>query len=129
FSAVSSSADSFQAGQSIARQLQGSELQGVFVLSEGKHINGSELVRGITSVLPTTIVTGGLAGDGDRFQRTWVLCQGRPQVDHVVAVGFYGDAVMLHHGSQGGWDQFGLERVVTRSEGNVLYELDGKPAL
>ena len=31
--------------------------------------------------------------------------------------------------SKGGWDRFGPERTVTRSEGNVLFELDGKPAL
>ena len=35
----------------------------------------------------------------------------------------------LGHGSRGGWDFFGPERRVTRSEGNVLYELDGTPAL
>jgi len=32
-------------------------------------------------------------------------------------------------GSLGGWDPFGPERRVTRSEGNILYELDGSPAL
>ncbi|RJQ51925.1 MAG: hypothetical protein C4530_19405, partial [Desulfobacteraceae bacterium] len=29
----------------------------------------------------------------------------------------------------GGWDPFGPERLVTRSKGNVLYELDGQSAL
>jgi hypothetical protein len=38
-----------------------------------------------------------------------------------------GDAV--GYGSLGGWDSFGPDRVVTRAEGNVLYELDGQPAL
>jgi hypothetical protein len=32
-------------------------------------------------------------------------------------------------GSLGGWDPFGPERLVTRSRGAVLYELDGQPAL
>jgi hypothetical protein len=75
------------------------------------------------------VVTGGLAGDGSSFKRTWVLVDGRPTEHAVVAVGFYGDAVHVHHGSQGGWDIFGPERRVTRSEGSVLYELDGHPAL
>src|SRR5262249_28678903 len=47
----------------------------------------------------------------------------------VAAVGFYGDHVQIGHGSQGGWDIFGPERLVTRAHNNVLYELDGKPAL
>jgi hypothetical protein len=37
--------------------------------------------------------------------------------------------LVVGHGSKGGWDKFGPERVVTRSDGNILYELDGKPAL
>ena len=42
---------------------------------------------------------------------------------------FYGDRVVFGHGSAGGWDPFGPRRLVTRSKGNILYELDGKPAL
>ena len=44
-------------------------------------------------------------------------------------MGFYGDRVHIGHGSRGGWDIFGPERSVTKSKDNVLYELDGKPAL
>ncbi len=125
-----SATDSFSAGESVARQLAGDELRSVLVLSDGLHVNGSELVRGINSVLPSSVVvTGGLAGDGDRFSRTWVVGQGPPRQRLVAAVALYGDRVQVGHGSKGGWDIFGPERRVTRSEGNVLYELDGKKAL
>src|SRR5262249_54912180 len=40
-----------------------------------------------------------------------------------------GDRVHIGHGSKGGWDIFGPERVVTRSTDNVLHEIDGRPAL
>jgi hypothetical protein len=121
---------SFAAGEAIAKELARPDLRGVFVLSDGLNVNGSELVRGLNSVLPeSVVVTGGLAGDGDRFKRTWVLHEGRPQSNVVSAVGLYGDRVRVGHGSKGGWDKFGPERRITRSEGNVLYELDGKPAL
>lgn len=127
---VKDSKDSFQAGKLIAEGLQKPDLQGVFILSDGSNVNGSELVRGFNAVLPETVrITGGLAGDGDRFKRTWVIHDGVPQTGIVAAVGFYGDKVSIGYGSHGGWDNFGLERMVTRSEGNVLYELDGKPAL
>jgi hypothetical protein len=53
----------------------------------------------------------------------------RLQTGYVTAVGFYGDRIRIGHGSKGGWDRFGPERLVTRSNGNVLYELDGRPAL
>lgn len=127
---VADAAGSRQAGESLARQLDAADLRAVFVLSDGLHVNGSALAAGINSVLaPDVVVTGGLAGDGDRFERTWVLHQGKPAAGWTTAVGFYGDRVRYGHGSRGGWDIFGPERSVTRSEGNVLYELDGIPAL
>lgn len=127
---VAVAADSLRAGEEIAKKLNKPDLCGVFILSDGMHVNGTSLVKNINAGLsPNVIVTGGLAGDGDRFKRTWTLCNGLPLEKLVAAVGFYGDRLHIGHGSRGGWDSFGLERRITRSEGNVLYELDGKPAL
>ncbi|WP_437675385.1 FIST N-terminal domain-containing protein [Sorangium sp. So ce131] len=127
---VSSASDSFAAGQALARKLERPGLRGVLVLSEGLGVNGSELVRGLNSVLPESVaVTGGLSGDGTRFKRTWVCTGDTVRSGVVAAVGLYGEHVVIQHGSKGGWDKFGPERVVTRSEGNVLYEVDGRPAL
>ena len=127
---LSPSVDSFAAGVAVAEQLASDDLRAVIVLSEGLHVNGSELVRGLNARLTEgVVVTGGLAGDGDRFAQTWVLLDGKPQADAVVAVGLYGEALRIGHGSKGGWDTFGHERVVTSSKGNVLYTLDDQPAL
>jgi hypothetical protein len=75
------------------------------------------------------IVTGGLAGDGSSFKTTWVIFQGKIYYNAIVAAGFYGDHIHIGYSSRGGWDIFGPERRVTRSQNNVLYELDNKPAL
>ncbi len=130
--AIHSGADSYEAGIQLATRLWHAEpkLRSVFVLSEGTIVNGSELVKGLNAVLPdSVVVTGGLAGDGDRFERTWVLKDGLPSLKYISAIGFYGDHIRIGHGSKGGWDIFGPERLVTRSNGQVLYELDGMPAL
>jgi hypothetical protein len=130
FTEVHDADDSRQAGEELAAQLKDPDLKGVFVLSDGLKVNGSELVRGMTAALPAdVIVTGGLAGDGANFARTWNLVAGNPREGVVTAVGLYGDHVRIGHGSKGGWDMFGPERTVTRSEGNVLFEIDGRPAL
>ena len=127
--AIRSGADA-AAGSALAQRLAGPDLRAVLVLSEGLLVNGSALVAGINAKLPeAVIVTGGLAADGDRFQRTWVLHDGRILRRHVCAVGLYGTAVRVGHGSCGGWQSFGPERLVTRADGNVLQELDGRPAL
>src|SRR6185436_19463373 len=102
----------------------------VLVLSDGLKVNGSELVRGLTKSLPTDItVTGGLAGDGARFGETLVFLDGAPETGTIAALGLYGDRLKIGFGSLGGWDSFGPERLITRSIGNVLYELDGQSAL
>ncbi|HJV82635.1 FIST signal transduction protein [Noviherbaspirillum sp.] len=127
---IEDASESRSAAERLAMQLDPSGLRAVFVLSDGLNVNGSELVKGLNGALPAdVIVTGGLAGDGDRFKRTWVLSDGRPQSGIITAVGLYGDRLRVTHGSRGGWDSFGPERRVTRSNANILYELDGKPAL
>jgi hypothetical protein len=127
---VAASAESRPAGRELAGTLVAPGLRGVLVLSDGLGVNGTELLNGVKEVLRAeVVVTGGLAGDGDRFAATWVVAQGRPAAGVVSAIGLYGDRVRIGHGSRGGWDSFGVERRVTRSDGNVLYELDGEPAL
>lgn len=126
---IAGMADSAQAGSRIGAELAAARPRVVLALSDGLRVNGSELVKGMArSLPPDTIISGGLAGDGDRFARTWVIVDGKPQSGYVTAVGLSG-AVEVATGSRGGWDIFGPERRITRSEGNVLYELDGKPAL
>jgi len=128
--AVVAPTDSRRAGRELAGALVAPGLRGVLVLSDGLRVNGTELLNGVKEVLPAeVVVTGGLAGDGDRFAATWVVAQGRASAGVVSAIGLYGDRVRVGHGSKGGWDSFGVERQVTRSDGNVLYELDGEPAL
>jgi hypothetical protein len=128
--AVVNGASSVEPGEAIASALAAPDLRAIFVLSDGLSVNGTELLRGIhRTVASSVVVTGGLAGDGSRFKQTWVLVGGKPTPGWVVGVGLYGDSLRVSHGSRGGWDAFGPERVVTRSVGNVLHELDGEPAL
>ncbi len=105
-------------------------IAGVMVFGCGLHLNGSALVTGLAASLPHgTPLSGGLAGDGPRFEHTWVHCNGRSRDDCAVAFAVVGDYAHFQHGSEGGWDGFGPHRTITSSDGNVLYELDGQPAL
>ncbi|HEY1746053.1 MAG TPA: FIST N-terminal domain-containing protein [Xanthobacteraceae bacterium] len=117
-------------GEAIGRSLAAPDLVGVFVLSDGLNVNGSELAAGISSVLGKRVpITGGLAGDGADFRETLVGANCVPRKHLVAGVGFYGAAIRIGHGSAGGWDEFGPRRRITKSRGNVLFEFDGEPAL
>lgn len=127
---VEASGDDRRIGSTLAAQLLGPGLVHVLVLSDGLHVNGTELAAGLEGGLPPGVaVTGGLSGDGARFTRTLVVADAPPAERVVAAIGFYGERLRVGYGSLGGWDPFGPDRLITRSVGNVLYELDGQPAL
>lgn len=122
--------NSFEAGAALISQLDQENLKYVFVLSDGALVNGSELVRGMDSVVKNKIpITGGLAGDGTHFNSTLVGLNSEAKEGVILAIGFYGDALKVSHGSMGGWDNFGLEKTVTASSSNTLFEIDDKNAL
>ncbi len=129
-SQISSMADSYQCGQNLGQKLISHNAKTVFMLGRGIDINGSSLIEGTRKILgPHTILTGGLAGDAGNFKTTYTLLNGQIHTDRVIALALSGESLEVGFGSQGGWEAFGPVRVVTRSIQNVLYELDGQPAL
>ncbi len=121
---------SFDAGKLLAEKLKSESLKHVLIISDGQLVNGSELVKGTNTVLtPDIPVTGGLAGDGNEFLGTIVGLNEDMREGNIVGIGFYGEHIKIGFGSHGGWDEFGPHRKVTKSEGNVLFEVDGVNAL
>lgn len=127
---ISNFNNSFEAGSFLFRELPQDDLTYVLIIADGGLVNGSELVRGIESVNKRNIpVTGGLAGDAANFNYTLVGCNSQPSKGNIAAIGFYGEALQIAHGSIGGWETFGPEKKVTRSNANKLYEIEHKSAL
>ena len=122
--------DSFKTGSDLIKQFPEEGLRYVFVVSEGSFINGSQLTKGMSSVTEDNLlITGGLCGDDTRFEKTLASYNENPKEGELVAIGFYGESLEITFSIHGGWTPFGPERIVTKSKGNTLYELDGQPAL
>ena len=122
--------DSESAGARLGAQLRDLNPHSVLVFGQGVELNGSALIRGLRSVLGSGVtISGGLAGDAGRFERTYVLTPTGPSVQHVVGIALCSPKLQVRHGTFGGWRPFGAVRYVTRAEGNLLFELDGEPAL
>jgi hypothetical protein len=127
---ISEYENSYAAGNYLIKQFNSEDLKGVFVIADGTIVNGAELVEGFSDGNHRSIpVTGGLAGDAARFATTFTGINAVPTQGNIIAVGFYGENILIGHGSLGGWDEFGRERVITRSAKNLLYEIDDKNAL
>ncbi|MGM8363666.1 FIST signal transduction protein [Flavobacterium sp. ARAG 55.4] len=105
-------------------------LKHLFVLSEGSYVNGSSLIKGLETKIEDSIsITGGMCGDDARFEKTIASYKENPKEGEVILIGFYGETLDISFASFGGWIPFGPERIITKSEGNILYEIDGQPAL
>jgi hypothetical protein len=130
FVTIDDYSDSYEAGAGLFKKFDKDALSYLLVLSDGSKVNGSELVRGLNqSSSGHVLITGGLAGDGSKFQSTLTGLNSAPAEGIIIGIGFYGDKIKINHGCRGGWEMFGLEKTVTRSVNNVLYEIDGMNAL
>ncbi|AEH01184.1 FIST signal transduction protein [Lacinutrix sp. 5H-3-7-4] len=122
--------DSFKTGGDLINQLPQDDLKYVLVISEGSFINGSQLTKGMNNATQSNLlITGGLCGDDARFEKTLASYNENPKEGELVAIGFYGDSLEISFSIHGGWTPFGPQRIVTKSKDNILYELDGQPAL
>ena len=122
--------DSYKTGKELIEQLPQQGLKYAFVVSDGSFTNGSQLTMGMNAATKDNLViTGALCGDAVRFETTLTSYNESPKEGKIVAIGFYGETLEVSFASNGGWTPFGPERIVTKSKGNILFELDDKPAL
>ncbi len=121
-----------EAGQAVAREVKekaGDALRAFIMLPDVLSGNGAEIVRGVLDVLGAHFpVVGGAAGDDFLFEKTYQYRDGEVVSGAVAGVGMSGDFSM-GIGVRHGWVPIGMPMKVTRAEGAVLHELDGKPAI
>jgi hypothetical protein len=117
-------------GEALYDKIPKENLKHLFVLSEGSFVNGSSLIKGLENDIDAAVsITGGMCADDARFEKTLSSYKENPKVGEVILIGFYGEALEISYASFGGWIPFGPERIITKSEANILYEIDGQPAL
>lgn len=119
-----------QLGEVLYAKIPKAGLRHLFVLSEGSFVNGSSLINGLEGGIENTVsITGGMCGDDARFEKTVASYKENPKEGEVILIGFYGETLEISFASFGGWIPFGPERIITKSAGNILYEIDDQPAL
>lgn len=126
---ISNMQGSYEIAVNLAKQLHSNQLKVVLLFSDGLNINGTELLEGFKSILGEVPIVGGMAGDGGAFSKTLQIFNDTISNNQVIAVGLYGDKLVTASGALGGWKPYGPPRKITKSSKNVVYEMDGKPAL
>jgi hypothetical protein len=110
-------------------ELEDREHKALILLTDGLAGNQQDIVRGAHSVLGAAIpLVGGCAGDDLKMTKTFQF-YGREVLTDAVAAAAIGSDAPLGIGVRHGWSRVGEPVLVTRSEGNVVLELDEQPAL
>lgn len=121
-------------GKSVAEQLQaqaGEGTIGMILLAEGLHFNYDLFRQGFAQVFPEgdkVLLFGGMAADNWAMKETFQYFDGQLHTNAVIGILMTGSlrvAYSVGHGCV----PIGTERTVTRSDHNVIYEIDGKPVL
>jgi len=102
----------------------------VLLFSSGIFRDGASIVNGIKKSLDSKVpIYGGLAGDGVTFEKTTCYNNKHVSTDGFVAVVFDNTKIRLEGKAVSGWSGIGKKSIATKAKGNVLYEIDDKPAL
>ena len=100
------------------------------VMENGAILDGETLLRSIEKVLGSHLnLFGGMAGDDMSFKGTYVFTNDWSSGYGIAAIVFNEDEIKMYGVALSGWKSVGVSRTITKSKKNLLYEIDGKPAL
>ncbi|MCX6267544.1 MAG: FIST C-terminal domain-containing protein [Bacteroidetes bacterium] len=122
---------SFALGNEIGKWAGGVfEKPAILILGSGLETDGEQLVKGIQHLVGHEVsMFGGLAGDDARFKETFVFSENRLENNGAIAMVFDTKHYEFSGIATSGWVSIGANKLITHSEGNVVYTIDGEPAL
>jgi PAS domain S-box-containing protein len=128
--AVSTETNSFAAGSQLATQLMQPQTRCLIAFADGITMNGEAFIRGIDDVSSGRVpIAGGMAGDGMRFERCFVIFKDQIVAEAAVAVALAGEQLSVWQHDNLSWRPIGRAMTITKSVGNLVYEIDHRPVL
>ncbi len=98
--------------------------------ANGNMLDGETLIRSIEKTLgPDINLFGGMAGDDITFSGTYEFTNDRSTDYGMVVLVLDETKISLHGMAVSGWKPIGVSRTITKSEGNLIYTIDDKPAV
>lgn len=126
---VSLENDEKKCAQEICEELKGEDLCGILLFCDGLLVNSSIIINEFNNSLINVPIFGALASDGTRFEKTFIINNGEILDSSICAIGFYSEDLIIKQDYSSGWYEFGPEWQITKSKGDVVYEIDNLPAL
>lgn len=125
---MSCNKDSYEMGSDIAKALIKEETKVLIIFADGLLCNGEAILRGIDeNINHHIIISGGMAGDNDRYQKTFVMYDEIISDNSVVAVALNGEELKAFNSYALSWHEIGNNMEITKSKANIIYEINHKP--
>lgn len=107
------------------------------IATGGVFIDGDHIIEGIiggigkpaSSAEKEVTIFGGMAGDDLIAEKPLVFTNGKSKDNALVALIIDEDKIDVRGIASCGWEAVGTTKTVTKSEGNIVYTIDDKPAL
>lgn len=101
----------------------------VLVISSGLTIDAEQIIKGFMDVDKTVPLYGGLAGDDLTMKGSFVFSNHFETSTGLIGLVVDGDKINVQGLATSGWDNIGIEKTITKSEGNIVYTIDDEPAV
>lgn len=100
------------------------------IRSDGVFLDGEGIVGFMEKKAgPEITMFGGMAGDDLSFKGTWVFTNNKTTDYGMAALVLNEEKMSLQGLAFSGWKPMGVSRTITKSEGNLIYSIDNRPAL
>ncbi|MEN8146774.1 MAG: FIST N-terminal domain-containing protein [Campylobacterota bacterium] len=124
------SPDSQKVGEALGRDIVSADTKAAILFADGLQHNGDMLINGFTKMCKRKFpIAGGMAGDLMTFEHTYTVYNDKVFEQGGVAVTLESDTLIVNQNYNLSWQPIGKKMVITRSEGNRVYEIDHRPIL
>ena len=120
--------ESFKMGEKIARKFS-KKPDLIISIGDGIQTNGEEYLKGIYSVFPDVKLSGGMAADNGRLEKTFIGLNGEIYSKGAVAIGLFNKDLKVELVNSLGWVPVGEKNIITKAHKDIVYEINHKPAL
>lgn len=128
--ACKASKNTYQAARELAQLAKESfQNPSMIIVSSGITIDADKIITGIKDIAPDMPLFGGLAGDDLTMKASYVFSNQFESDGGLISLVIDSDKVKVTGLATSGWDNIGVEKTITRSEGNVVYTIDDEPAV
>lgn len=124
------SADTYQLSKDMAQfAKEAFDDPSIIIVSSGLTIDAEKIINGVQDNYENIPLYGGLAGDDLTMQASYVFSNQYESSNGLLGLVIDNAHVDVKGMATSGWDNIGIEKTITKSEGNIVYSIDDEPAV